>query len=88
MGGVFNGSPMQVVSYFQSAFQLAHGQECLVIELQTCCRIRVPRHFLRVLSSVVLVWNAKRMTLICPYTSLGGRQPSKWEFPFSPKVNP
>ena len=28
---------------------------------------------------------AKRMTLICPYTSLGRQQPSKWEVPFLPK---
>ena len=35
--------------------------------------------------ALVSLWNAKRMTLICPYTSLGGQQPSKWEFPFLPK---
>ena len=31
------------------------------------------------------IWNAQRMTHICAYTSLGGLQLSKWEFPFLPK---
>ena len=34
------------------------------------------------------IWNAKRMTLICPYTSVDGQQPSKWEVSIPPKVNP
>ena len=31
------------------------------------------------------IWNAQCMTHISEYTSLGGLQPSKWEFPFLPK---
>ena len=64
------------VSYFQSA--LNSGMVKIVTSVRSGTRvINVPWcHW---------IWNANRMTLICPYTSLGGLQLSKWEYPFLPK---
>ena len=62
------------VQYFQSV--LNSGMNVTSVRLDTKI-INVPWcHW---------IWNAKRMTLRCPYTSLGGRQPSKLEFPFLPE---